>query len=78
MTPMLAAVVRLTPKVKVVWPIATPRQPRPAIESRSFGAKLLSGSRMRSTAYMRRPPTKNRTATTEMGGMARAANLVAA
>ncbi len=30
MRPVLAALVMLTPKVKAVWPIATPRHPRPA------------------------------------------------
>jgi len=76
--PVLAAVVRLIPNVKAVWPTATPRQPNPAIGSKSLHRSLLSGSRIRSTPYMRRPPTTNRKATMVSAGREMAANLVAA
>jgi hypothetical protein len=37
MRPVLAALVMLTPNVKAVWPITTPRRPKPATGRRSFG-----------------------------------------
>ena len=78
MRPVLAAVVMLTPKVKDVWATTTPKQPNPAIRSRSLRPGLLAGSRIRRMAYIKRPPTTNLSATIESGGMERAANLVAA
>jgi hypothetical protein len=76
--PVLAAAVRLIPNVKAVWPTAIPRQPNPAIGSRSPRRRRLFGSSRRSTPYIRRPPTTNRKATTQRGGKDAAANLVAA
>jgi hypothetical protein len=76
--PVLAAVVMLTPKVKAVWPIATPRHPKPTIGRKSFGTSLPLGSRMRKTQSIRRPPTVKRMATIKRGGTNSAANLVAA
>ncbi len=78
MRPVLAALVVLTPKVKAVWEMATPRQPNPAIGRRSFASSLLAGSRIRSTPNIRRPPTVKRMATSSSGGMDWAAYLVAA
>jgi hypothetical protein len=78
MRPVLAAVVRLRPNVKAVWPTAIPRQPSPTVGSSSPRRSLLSGSRIRSTPYIRSPPTTNRKATTESGGIDMAASLVAA
>jgi hypothetical protein len=40
MRPVLAALVRLTPKVNPVWAVATPKQPRAAMGIRSFRLSL--------------------------------------
>ncbi len=78
MRPVLAALERLTPKVKPVWAVATPKQPRAAIEGRSFRASLLFGSSSRRTRKSKRPPTVNRSATSIRGERAVAAYLVTA
>jgi hypothetical protein len=76
--PVLAALVRLTPKVKAVWPIATPRHPSPATGRRSFGASLLAGSRICKSPSIKNPPTVKRIPTISRGGMNSAAYFVAA
>jgi hypothetical protein len=78
MRPVLAALVMLTPKVKAVWPIATPRHPRPATRRRSFGLSLSAGSRMRRRQIIKIPPVVKRKATMSRGGMNSAAYFVAA
>ncbi len=78
MRPVFAALVMLTPKVKAVWPIATPRQPNAAIGRRSFGVSLPPGSKMRNRHNIRRPLTVKRIPTIRSGGTNPAAYLVAA
>ncbi len=76
--PVLAALVKLRPKVKPLWVMTTPRHPRAAIGNRSSRRSLLRGPRTRMTPYISIPPMQNRKATSSSGGMDRAANLVAA
>ena len=74
--PVLPALERLTPNVKPVWAVATPKQPKAAIGSKSLRESLLFGSRMRITSNNNRPPTVNRRATSIRGEIVAAAYFV--
>src|SRR5215210_2284914 len=76
--PVLAALVRLTPKVNPLWAIATPKHPRAAMRIRSFRPGLLSGSSRRRIRRSRSPPPVNLNATITSCGTDSAAYLVAA
>src|SRR5215216_2519744 len=76
--PVLAALVRLMPKVKAVWAAPMPKQPRPIMGRRSLRRSLLSGLRVRSTRRSKSPPPINRNATIKSWGRKSAAYFVAA
>src|ERR671913_514272 len=76
--PVLPALERLTPNVKPVWAVATPKQPSAAIGSTSLLRSLLFGSKRRRTSSNNSPPTVNRRATSNSGEILAAAYFVAA
>jgi hypothetical protein len=78
MRPVLPALERLNPNVNPVWAVATPKQPRAAMGSRSLLRSLLFGSRIRRTSSSNSPPTVNRRPTSTSGGIEAVAYLVAA